>query len=356
MFEPGAHPFPKASVAARALGRMLRLLCWGIAFAGAALGLAQAPRPLLGPGASKEEVLDAYGWPSGQSKLGAKEILSYPQGRVVLDDGRVEKIEFTMKPPWPPPRPRPAWAVPAAKTGAGLTEAQRAAREEPVQPAPEPGEAKAVPAVAQPPASSERSTISATSVALMSTLFKVEWVLIGAITLGVVIAAVLFWLVWRKWTPAPHSAPKIAMTTRISDAASGLPSQLDLATWPRARLVALVAAFVEAEGYHAEVQPAGGDMDIVLRRAGSDRPQALILCAGSEAGLVTLPQVREFFATLTAERVDTGWYVAPAGFAQEARNFAGEHKFVLLDGPELAGQLRELPPLVLPKVLAKAVG
>jgi hypothetical protein len=74
-----------------------------------ALGSAVAAdsRPVVGPGATKEEVLDAYGWPTGLSQAGAKEILIYPQGRVVLDKGRVEVVDFTLKTPWPAPRPRP---------------------------------------------------------------------------------------------------------------------------------------------------------------------------------------------------------------------------------------------------------
>ena len=82
----------------------------------------------------------------------------------------------------------------------------------------------------------------------------------------------------------------------------------------------------------------------------------IILCAASAGGEVSVKQVREFFATLTAEGVETGWFVAPAGFAAEAKTFAAQHRLQLLDGPDLIGQLRELPPLVLPKVLAKALG
>ena len=68
------------------------------------------PRPVVGPGATKEEVLDEYGWPTGQSQAGAKEILIYPQGRVLLDKGRVERVDFSLKTPWPAPRPRPGTA------------------------------------------------------------------------------------------------------------------------------------------------------------------------------------------------------------------------------------------------------
>ncbi len=64
-------------------------------------------RPVAGPGASKDEVIKAYGWPTGQSQLGAKEILNYPQGSVTLANGKVERVDFSPNQPWPTPRPRP---------------------------------------------------------------------------------------------------------------------------------------------------------------------------------------------------------------------------------------------------------
>ncbi len=75
----------------------------------AALGWAHAAdtRPVVGPGATKEQAINAYGWPTGQSQLGTKEILNYPQGSITLEHGRVERVDFSTNVPWPPPRPRP---------------------------------------------------------------------------------------------------------------------------------------------------------------------------------------------------------------------------------------------------------
>ena len=67
---------------------------------------ANEPRPVVGPGATKEDVINAYGWPNGQSQSGTKEILSYVQGEVVLDNGRVERVNFSPNVPWQTPRPR----------------------------------------------------------------------------------------------------------------------------------------------------------------------------------------------------------------------------------------------------------
>ncbi len=66
---------------------------------------------MVGPGATKEDVIDAYGWPNGQSQSGTKEILNYTQGDVVLENGRVERVNFSPDVPWQAPRPRPGPAT-----------------------------------------------------------------------------------------------------------------------------------------------------------------------------------------------------------------------------------------------------
>ena len=65
----------------------------------------------MGVGATREEVVDAYGWPNGQSKMGEREVFTYPQGRVVLRNGLVERMDFSPNVAWPKPRPRPPAAT-----------------------------------------------------------------------------------------------------------------------------------------------------------------------------------------------------------------------------------------------------
>lgn len=429
---------------------------------------AQDLRRILPAGSTKEEVLEAYGWPSGQSRLGTREILTYPQGRVILEEGRVDRIDFSLKQAWPAPRPRPDFAAPPApppfelalaRFDEALAEAARegdriiamfsgaeptaAGRRFDEEVARHPGfletfsadhvllhvdlsgrtalpqdvldrhaslcvtlEVKAFPALLllspagaplgrldltqapaegdyrawviagvialedklaqaavvaskpapkRPAAAAKSDNVSAKSSALFTWLFSTRAVLAGALVLGLATALVLLWLVWRNWAAKPQPTVEGEMTQRISDAASGLPSQQELLAWPRARLARLVAAYMESEGYQAELTPAGSDKDIVLRRAGAGPGQVIIVCAGSESGEVALKPVRELLATMTLEGVDSGWYIAPAGFSAEAKNFAAQHKIQLIDGPTLVGQLRDIPPLIMPKVLAKSV-
>lgn len=463
------HPFgaepPLASGRSRRVRQCLQCL-WGVVLLATAVLGSQDPRRILPAGSSKEEVLEAYGWPSGQSKLGSREILTYPQGRVVLEEGKVDRIDFSLKQPWPAPRPRPDFSAPPPPPSfvpaiARYEEALAAAAQEGdriiamfsgVEPtaagrrfdeevarnpefletfsadhvvlhvdlsgrtalppevqerhaslctklevksfpallllsaagellgrldlaqAPADGDLRAWvvagvialeeklnrPAVVAPKAPPNRSaptaksdSVTAKSSALVSWLFSTRSVVAGALLLGLATAVGLLWLVWRNWAAKARPAGEGEMTQRISDAASGLPSQQELLTWPRARLARLVAAYMESEGYHAELAPAGSDRDVVLRRERNGAAQVVIVCTGSEVGEVPLKPVREFLATMTVEGVDTGWYVAPAGFTAEARTFAAQHKIQLIDGPGLIGQMRDIPPLILPKVLAK---
>ncbi|MBI5692363.1 MAG: restriction endonuclease [Verrucomicrobia bacterium] len=438
------------------------------------------PRALVGPGATKEEVIDAYGWPSGQSKSGVKEVLSYPQGTVTLENGRVESVAFTMKPPWPPPRPRPGTtgSGPARKTDRGAdfwgTDFEQAAREArrrnarvliaftgsdwsppsrhfeedvanhpdfvgqftadfvflrldyssrtPPPPAireqnqqlrerygvttyptllvvepdgdllatvdllkPVPGETyrdRVIAAVAEtreslktrppsppkvpepvPPAGAEAAGPAvarpaptggaAEAVEVTSSLFAARWALVVGLLAGLAGIGGLLWYVWHRGVLPKGGRPEQEMKQRISDAASGLPTPAEMNDWPRARVATLVAAYLEADGYRVELVRPAIDKDIALRREGAETPQVLVRCAGSEQGVVSVKLVRELLGTLAAEGVETGWVVAPAGFAREARTFAAQHGLRLIDAAELIERLRDLPPLLLPKILVR---
>ena len=456
--------------------RILLLAClW--AWAGGVGTWAADARPTVGPGATKYEVIDAYGWPNGQSKSGAKEILSYAQGQVILENGRVDRVDFSPNVPWQAPKPRPgaaAAAAAAAKAKKGerpvdfwLSNLDDATREAVRRQArvlvlftgsdwspaskqfhdeveshpdfvnaftadfvflrldfasrstlplevrevnnrlrerygvttyptllvlstagnivavvdllkPQPGDTyreRVIAAVRevrdllrlQPPENTPASpsgaaagpaapsggTPSLEAITFAATLRKMGRALTSAAGMGTLFVVVMFWLVWRRWSAPPSPVPAAALSSRISDAAGGLPTQADLKTWTRQKVCAVVAGLAEADGYVAEIKPVGGDYDIALLRAGETKPRIVVCCSPGTAGVVSAKPVRELFGTLAAVGVEVGWYVSPVSFASDARHYAAQNNLMLVDGERILGQLRDLPPLVLPKVLMR---
>ena len=52
---------------------------------------------MIGQGATRSQVISAYGAPSGRTKSGTKEILTYHNGQVWLENGRVERVSMRAK-------------------------------------------------------------------------------------------------------------------------------------------------------------------------------------------------------------------------------------------------------------------
>lgn len=98
----------------------LLLLCGGVLLAAGPVG---ARPPAVPAGASRAEVIQLLGWPNGQSKAGAREILNYAQGQVVLEEGRVTRVDFSPKISWQPPKAAP---LPASATSARTQQARQA--------------------------------------------------------------------------------------------------------------------------------------------------------------------------------------------------------------------------------------
>lgn len=436
----------------------------------ASLGRAADALPTVGVGASRDAVFQAYGWPTGQSWFGSREILNYPQGFVALESGRVERVNFTTRLPWPAPRPQPAAPSPvsAKKSGAVIDPwiddfeiAARAAADrgrpilvlfsgrdgspasrqfhEQVALHPDLRNELAAHVVflrvdfsARPPLADKQReqnewlrskhgvTVYPTLLLLSSTgaalaaidlgtpvvgeVFrarviaaikaecarltevaaaatsaeaasaaealqaKAGWmqkllarslglsladaftVAVGAMIVAVV--GLLAWLLWRTRTPV--NLPGAAMAVRLSDSAGGVPTSNEIVSWPKEKVCAVTAALAESEGYVADVMPFGSDKDLLLMNRGESHPRVVVFCAAGNSGVVPTKRLRELRGTLTAEGVQSGWFVAPKGFANDALSYAAEHSLHLIDASRMIERLRELPPLLLPKVLPRA--
>jgi hypothetical protein len=471
-----------------------------VAMFAAIASFAADPRPVVGPGATKDDVINAYGWPNGQSQSGTKEILSYAQGEVVLENGRVEKVDFSPNVPWQPPKPRPPPPSPTTRktseapvdfwvldfdsaarealrrharilalfTGSDWSPASKRFHDEvefhpdfvnaftgdfvflkldfprgsPVpakidpksaelrvlydvttyptllilapngdllgrvdlakpQPgdsfrgrviaaireakaqlgevaASQPGTASEMPAApvvpdvtapttavpqSAPPAAAEpmsaRPSSNASSSAESvqgSPAAEAVWtagrVVIGAIVAGAVLVALLLWWLWRNRVAAEGTSP-LAMKARIDAAAGGLPTYAEMSGWTKQKLCAITAGLAESDDYAVEVRPADDDVDLALRKRGDLKPRVLVCCAPGADGVTGAKRLRELFGTMTAEGVDTGWFVSPAGFASEARQYAEAHRIILIANDTLHNLMREVPPVSLPRLLAR---
>lgn len=211
-------------------------------------------------------------------------------------------------------------------------------------------------AIAPAPAATAHRPVRAVTPGQMTTsLLSAGWGIITAVGTGLVITVTLLWLVWRNGSRSGVERRPVGMAERISEAASGIPTLPEIMTWPKERVAVIAAGLAESEGYLTELagEDDGSGCDLRLRKLGEPGVQGLVCCAGAKAGVVTAKRVRELFGLMAAEGAPFGWFVSPMGFSAEARIFADEHRIRLSDGHRLLAQLHELPPVALPKVVAR---
>ncbi len=141
---------------------------------------------------------------------------------------------------------------------------------------------------------------------------------------------------------------------RVADAASGLPSVVEMAEWTHARVRAIIGVVAESDGYQVAGRAGGAEGDLGLTRAGEEgRTSVIVTCAPASAGPVSAKRLRELFGTITIEGVGTGWYVGLAGFSPEAREYAQTRRLVLISGDGLREQLRVLTDRDLARALSR---
>lgn len=465
---PNPHCFT-GRIGRTARARWLLLVIWTVV-AGLAHVRAADARPIVGPGASKDDVIDAYGWPTGQTQAGEKEILVYPQGRVVIAKGKVELVDFSLTMPWPAPRPRPGtagsgeswytswqealkearrrqvrvlalfvgsdWSPPSKQFLAEVAEssefltaflgshvllkldytthttqlkavrAQNTELRQKFEVTTYPsllliesdgslaarvdlnrarnGEtyrAQVIAAVREarsglnPTAGGKEGTAGATAapagvkpapespgapapeVGLETiTTWTMGRALVYGLGGGSLLALLLVWSLRRMRVMAASgsSGPSTA-AERVAEAASGLPSPLEMAEWPHERLRTLVQALVECDGYTVAPRAGGAEGDLSLMRGGDPQPCVIVTCFPATAGQVSAKRLRELYGTITVEGVKTGWVVAIAGFSSEAREYAQLHGLSLLSRDSLREQLRGLTEQNLSRVLGRAM-
>jgi hypothetical protein len=160
---------------------------------------------------------------------------------------------------------------------------------------------------------------------------------------------VIGWLLWRtRAKPRPYQGRVLA--ARISEAASGIPTLPEILAWSKERVCVMAAVLAESEGFESDRVPDSEDKDLLLTRRGEIQPSVVVCCSPGRAGTVSAKSVQKMVEVIAANRLQTGWYVSPAGFSNDARACAAQHKLLLIDGAHLIGRMHDLPPILIPKL------
>lgn len=119
----------------------------------------------------------------------------------------------------------------------------------------------------------------------------------------------------------------------------------------------LCCAYYQAKGIRARTTPLGpdGGVDIHLFQndAAPERPTAIVQCKAHNSRIGVKP-IRELRGVMAHAQVDKAFFMAPGGFTDEARAFAGANRITLLDDRLFLALLVRLPAEVSQQLLAQA--
>ncbi|ATC65171.1 hypothetical protein CMV30_15085 [Nibricoccus aquaticus] len=279
-------------------------------------------------GDSRQTVIETYGYPKSLAQLDAREIFNYPEGSVVLEQGRVAEIRFTKGEPRslrrvPAPQPAPAVkpvAVPHTPK-AQIVPSLGPSSVVPPQPVPQ----------QQPPPS------------LLRAMQPLLWVPVIAVVVGVV-GQILksrlrrlepdFTGVYPDRRSAPQKTNPVSLVpqppiTRLTREA------LDRLEWRR--FEELTQGYFEKTGWSARRSAVGADggIDIFLEKNGPEKRVACVQCKQRSNEIIGVKYIREFYGVMVSEGLTEGYFVTTNTFSDEAVRFAQGKPLHLISGEEL---------------------
>ena len=333
-----------------------------LAIVGLALSLIAAAQEVpwryaVKPGDSRAQVVQIYGEPKSAARTGNREVLLYPEGRVVLQDGKLVELHFTQA------EPRFVYAQ------------DRAAKPPvpaPTAPAtPAPASVSVTPPEPPHPSSPPHDWFAAGT-----------WLVIGGVVL---VLGFLFWLKNRlaqefavtslrtspatgesgqpNATPLPPKTPSLVSpvpaSAPIPFPAAKPPTELTpqlLQELDWKRFDELVAASFRVDDWRAELARPDddGDVDVYLYRGSESHPSAYVHCKSWHDGPVGAKPVRALFGVMAAGGVSEGWFVATGDFAPEVLEYATGKNVHLLTGGQFIERINALPSGPRTKFLAEA--
>lgn len=344
----------------------------------------------LPPGTSGEEVIRLYGWPTGRSAMGQREIWTFDRIRVTLENGKVVNVvprvqaapvtpPSRITPPLPSrdvtpssglPPVRPSQLHPPPNKGRLPITAPSSGSGSPAATAPTP-EATRPPVRVAPPRVVEPPKIAPAFIqALMPLIFFLGGC-VGLAIIGLVIRLKmkqrsLTDQLLQRPTDAPSQSPprtfEQQMEARLGQpavnseefivpaavsapkTASGFdPTLIRALEWKRFEL--LLTLYFNATGVRAESSRRGADggVDVVLTRPGENRPFGYVQCKAWGSDVIGVSLIREFFGVMTADKMTEGIFVTTSDYSADARAFAHANNITLITTQDLVGRLAGLP-------------
>ena len=310
------------------------------------------------PGDSRDQVIQTYGEPKSVAHTGNREILLYPEGRVVLQDGKLLELHFAhaeprfvyaqeraVTPPVPAPIVAPATPVTSAT---------------PSGPATPPGPPQPSPWVYDVFSSPRRIVIGGL-VLLLGFLLWLRNRLALSSEVAPLPAPLPATLPAPReaasreaaplYTPAPAPIPLPFSTTKPpTKLTQDLLQQLD---WMR--IDELVAGSFRGDDGRAELVKDDEEVvDVYLYRGDESQPFAYVHCNSWHDGPVGAKPVRELFGVMAAGGVSEGWFFATGDFTPEALEYATGKNLHLLTGGQFAERINALPSGPRAKLLTAA--
>lgn len=311
-------------------------------------------------GATKQEVVEALGWPKSTSGSEEREILNYPDFYVLLANGRVEKLQYKpgkQKPPGsykaPAPKIAPSNTVqPQVNSSVVQIGGPTQSRVASSVPAGEP-RASVVPPKRMP----IQAIASAPPPDVMSGLKRLFVIVAVAL---MVLAGLKIWAkekrrqqprkgdVFARAVSPTGAAPPI-LVQRCSVSAKPDPltvgwsmSLLKEIEWHRFEHV--VAAYERELGNEAELTDFGPDGGIDVRVFEKDTlaPKRVIQCKAYE-NQIGVELVRGFYGAMTLEKVSKGAFYTTSSFSDAALAIGRtDGNLDLVDGPTFLHRIQRL--------------
>jgi hypothetical protein len=301
--------------------------------------LAQLPTLV---GVTRQQIYALYGEPTNRLANGAKEVLNYKRGRVVLENGLVVEITLPLPPQLlPKPAPPPSVAAPRSRG--------------PSYSAPPSGAVRQVQA-ANPIFRPVPQTGPGAIHSAFEGILVLRAVLVLVCIAGVAVAARLMsrrpslsdQLLEKRPKIPPVTSPPVVQAPPFPALPHDSPARLtaellNQLEWRRFEM--LVTSYFNNTGTRAKRSRVGADggVDIYLYRDGEGHPFSCIQCKAWHVYKVGVKPVRELFGVMAADEIKEGYFATTGEFTPEAIRFVAGKALRLMTGETIVEMVNALP-------------